>query len=594
MDIQPRVTCLSRSIDFLKNQDPFEQGKKAFQNNDFKTAEAFFTKATKENPSFTLYEFRCSTYEKLNKPDLAYQDAMKMLALNEKCAKGYIRAGRALKKLNQHQKAQKIYNTGKEKVYKDDPLYQILENSCEVKKVAVENMRVVKSEIFASRNRDFLNLLPTEIVHEIVGRLPLKSLCMTASVSKAWRKFINSSPILWRNLDFNSNQRAHKITDQTIRVYAKRGGRHVRSFICMDATSITDTGLKYLAEVRCNRIQQLEITLNNKISGSRFTIFIKTVGSRLTTINLLGTLADSQTIRAILETCINLKSLNLSYCKKIGEKAFNPELVRSKACNLNELCLRDCPAASKEALSYFAIQFPKLVKFDLRNDTDLTITAFESLGNFPDLECIRMNSPKSESNMGRSFEEICVSVASGCTQVREFDMRFGSLLTDNCILALVSQWGDLQVLDLQGNTQLSDVAMQHIGNNCTKLRVLRIGVCPQVTDRGVMLVASPNGCNLLEGIEISQNGNITNASLEAIAEYLPGIIEINIRCCSKINGRAIVNLVLKRGTNLKYLAVEGCVDIAKDAILYARKIIESRGGRVSHIMREGSGRRLFA
>ncbi|CAG8550353.1 14444_t:CDS:2 [Ambispora leptoticha] len=557
-----------------KKDNFYEKGVSAFKEGDFENAEIYFTKAIAEDPDvFLIYEFRCSVREKLKKSELAYQDALKMIELEGTSAKGYIRANRALRQLNQHAKAQEILHNGKQKVTRNGPLYQ---------------------RTFVGRSYDFIQLLPNEIVHEILQKLPLKSLCKATLVSKNWRNFINSSSLLWSHLDFTSNQICNRITDQILLNFAKRANRHLRSLICCESINLSDASLKILANYRCTHIENFEITVNKKITSSRFTMFFKSMGLHLTNINLLGTMASTQTVKIILETCSDLKALNISYCPKISEDPFNPQIVNSKVSNLQEIYLQECPAVSNSTLDYLLLLFPKLVKLDLRDNPKLTTEIFDGLGNFSELESAQLKLLKNEYNIMRPFDESFPYFVNSCSRIRYFQFSFFTSMTDSSIQSLTQAWYDLETLDLQGNIQLSDQTLRHISENCEKLRVLIIGQCPRLTDEGVNFIGnSPSGLRgSLEIFDISHNPNITNTSLTSIADNLTNLRELYISNCPMITGSGVAYLVRARVDKLRYLAVEGSPNIASDAISYARRILETRGGKLSHVRNE-KGKKLF-
>ncbi|CAG8591102.1 12042_t:CDS:2 [Ambispora gerdemannii] len=579
----------------------YEKGINAFKEGNFENAEIYFTKAIAKDPDiFLIYEFRCSVREKLKNPDLAYQDALKMIELEETSAKGYIRAIRALKQLNQHTKAQEILHNGKQKVIQNGPLYQVLQKLCLESTKNNSNRNPTKNiakqrRNFVGRSYDFIQLIPNEIVHDILRKLPLKSLCKATLVSKHWRNFINSSPLLWCRLDFTSNQICNRITDQVFRNYAKRANRHLRSLICYESINLSDSSLKILAEHRCTRIEDFEITVNKKITSTRFTMFFKSMGLHLININLLGTMASTQTVKVILETCSALETLNISNCSKISEDPFNPQKVNSKVSNLRELYLQGCPAVSNNTLDYLFLLFPKLVKLDLRDNPELTPRIFDGLSNFSELESTRLRLLKNEYNVMRPFDESFPSFVNSCLRIRDFQFSFFTSLTDSSIQSLTQAWHELEILDLQGNIQLSDQTLRHISENCENLRVLLVGQCPRLTDEGVNFIGNTTLgglCGSLEIFDISQNPNITNISLMSIADNLINLRELYISNCPMITGSGVAYLARARCDKLRFLAVEGSPNIASDAISYARRVLETRGGKLSHVLNE-RGKKLF-
>ncbi|KIL61298.1 hypothetical protein M378DRAFT_13603 [Amanita muscaria Koide BX008] len=61
-------------------------------------------------------------------------------------------------------------------------------------------LRTLHSVLTPTLARDFITLLPPEIVSQILTYLPVSSLARSARVSKAWRYIIDSDVVLWRDL----------------------------------------------------------------------------------------------------------------------------------------------------------------------------------------------------------------------------------------------------------------------------------------------------------------------------------------------------------------------------------------------------------
>ncbi|KAI6005750.1 WD40 repeat-like protein [Pisolithus albus] len=65
-------------------------------------------------------------------------------------------------------------------------------------------LRVLHSVLTPTLARDFLTLLPPELVSHILSYLPYSTLTRASRVSKAWRAIIDSDPVLWRDLMKNT------------------------------------------------------------------------------------------------------------------------------------------------------------------------------------------------------------------------------------------------------------------------------------------------------------------------------------------------------------------------------------------------------
>lgn len=61
-------------------------------------------------------------------------------------------------------------------------------------------LRTLHSVLTPTLARDFLTLLPPELVSHILSFLPFSTLTRASRVSKSWRAIIDSDPVLWRDL----------------------------------------------------------------------------------------------------------------------------------------------------------------------------------------------------------------------------------------------------------------------------------------------------------------------------------------------------------------------------------------------------------
>lgn len=65
-------------------------------------------------------------------------------------------------------------------------------------------LRTLHSVLTPTLARDFLTLLPAELVSHILSYLPYSTLARASRVSRAWRTIIDSDPVLWRDLMQNT------------------------------------------------------------------------------------------------------------------------------------------------------------------------------------------------------------------------------------------------------------------------------------------------------------------------------------------------------------------------------------------------------
>ncbi|CAG8472760.1 9923_t:CDS:2 [Diversispora eburnea] len=514
-------------------QQNYRAGITAFKENNFERALEFFTKAIKSNSkSIILYDCRAVTCEKLGLINEALHDAEFMMKLDKSSPKGYLRAGKLYRMLNNEDKAQEVYSLGITNVLKDDLLYKKLHELKDKKPQA-------KGSITNKKTYDLIAFFPPEIVHEIFNLLPFASICKTSGVSKTWRIYIVSSPFFYRELNFTIGQRSY-ITDQTIRTYLSRGKSCIKHLICRGAPKLTDTTMRSLRSIFGIRLQGIEITANSSITNNSIITFIRTIGGHLKYINFSKTLIADTGVKAILITCNKLETLDLSLCEYITSAAFDLKQGLSQ-CKATELCninLNLSTGVSERTISHLMELFPKLSSLHLQGQgAIMTTRSIANLIKFPNLKSLQLKNII--NNRDLSIENIFSKLTDSCPSLCEFTLQDSSCLTDNCIQHLVMSC-NLEVLDLNGSISLTDVTMNNIGIYCKKLKILRIGKSPGITDEGVK--------------------------------------EINFSWCRNITGSGIAYLIQKCKNSLRKLFLNECSSISPDAVYYARAVLGTYEG----------------
>ncbi|CAG8653032.1 13729_t:CDS:2, partial [Acaulospora morrowiae] len=548
----------------------YRDGLTAFKENDFKKALTLFNKAITLNPgNIQLHDCRAATCEKLGQLNEARQDAETMLRLDKSSAKGYLRAGKLYRLLNLHDKAREIYKLGITNVPENDPLYEAL---CRLK--GEGHKKPQKSN--PTKIYDPLMFFPNELIHEIFMSLPFATVCKATLVSKRWRKYIISSGLLHRSLDFTVKQSV-KITDKIIRTYIDRGKSKIKQVICPCSQKLTDATLKYLRTVFGIRLQKIVLTYNSSITNDAIVPLIRTIGSHLKHINLSGTNIMNKGVEVILSICSRLEILDLEHCSRITAQAFNPEKIQCRASGIREINLNYSPM-TEIAISFMVTLFPKLTCLGIRQIIGLSTETLKEFPNFPDLNSLSLEGCIFSGEL-QSMDRAFVSLASSCLPLREFSFEQCPSLTDNCVRCLVTSF-NLEVLELNGNNLLTDETMYNIGVYCSRLKVLRIGKSPGITDHGVLsLFNNSSGEHPLEIIDLRQNSNISNVSLEKIADHCCNLREINVQWCSEITGSGVAYLVKKCKRTLKNLYMEECSKVSLDAANFAQEMIGLHGGR---------------
>lgn len=97
-------------IDPVKAEEEKEKGNHFFKTGEFQTAVKHYTEAIKRNPDDPkLYSNRAACYTKLAAFDLGLKDCDKCIELDKSFLKAYLRKGKILQGMQQHSKAQGVY-----------------------------------------------------------------------------------------------------------------------------------------------------------------------------------------------------------------------------------------------------------------------------------------------------------------------------------------------------------------------------------------------------------------------------------------------------------------------------------------------------
>merc|ERR1719331_2347962 len=94
----------------------------------------------------------------------------------------------------------------------------------------------------------------------------------------------------------------------------------------------------------------------------------------------------------------------------------------------------------------------------------------------------------------------------------------------------------LEILDLNGVTQIKDESIKIIAHYCKKLKIIRLKQCFQLSDVSILAISS-NNTNLQElDVSRTQLGyKITDVSLLSLAERCPGLHKLDLSGCDAIS-----------------------------------------------------------
>lgn len=230
----------------------------------------------------------------------------------------------------------------------------------------------------------------------------------------------------------------------------------------------------------------------------------------------------------------------------------------SQALHLQDLIISDCIRVTDEGLASAASASRGLRRLDCCNCMQVSDGGVMALGDAcPQLEslsirgCLRVSDvailsvlvgcPHLSHLNVAGLKSVCLSLANNGHP------KLQSLNVSNCggfddvALEQIARFGKLQSLTAYANTKITDVGLQAVAS-CTNLTALSLARCPQVSDSGVIKIAT--ACRRLRHINVDFCPRVSDTSLTFIADYNGELQHLSLRGCAKISALG-VKCVLK-------------------------------------------------
>ncbi|KAL1387234.1 hypothetical protein HDK64DRAFT_300488 [Phyllosticta capitalensis] len=162
-----------------------------------KTAYLAAFESSHDSNDVTPLDKAASCYLRLKDYNSALALAKKMSKLNAGDVRVYLRMGQTLQLLQKSALATKIYAKGLQR--------------CRVTAEGYDTLRkqynMLESQERATKSEDPVNVIPYEMLDQIMGYLDFKCRVNLLRVSKKWRSYLISNSCLWRDLDLSLTRR---------------------------------------------------------------------------------------------------------------------------------------------------------------------------------------------------------------------------------------------------------------------------------------------------------------------------------------------------------------------------------------------------
>ncbi|KAL0334240.1 UNVERIFIED_CONTAM: F-box protein [Sesamum angustifolium] len=156
--------------------------------------------------------------------------------------------------------------------------------------------------------------------------------------------------------------------------------------------------------------------------------------------------------------------------------------------------------------------------------------------------------------------------------VKHINLEFARDIEDKHLEIVKSKCGqsvkNLEVLNLNGCQKISDLGIEFITYNCSKLKVFSIYWNVRVSDLSIRKLVK--NCKLVVDLNLSGCKNITDESLKLIAESYQGLQLLNLTRCIKLTDGGLQMILLKCSSlqSLNLYALSSFTDVAYKKISF--------------------------
>eukprot|EP00288_Rhodomonas_lens_P002549 CAMPEP_0177716790 /NCGR_PEP_ID=MMETSP0484_2-20121128/14690_1 /TAXON_ID=354590 /ORGANISM="Rhodomonas lens, Strain RHODO" /LENGTH=520 /DNA_ID=CAMNT_0019228829 /DNA_START=102 /DNA_END=1665 /DNA_ORIENTATION=- len=257
-------------------------------------------------------------------------------------------------------------------------------------------------------------------------------------------------------------------------------------------------------------------------------------------------------IREILGRCSELEVLDISRCVKVTDEAFSTPLASS---SLKVLHLVGC-RVSDTSMRYLGASGNRVALEELHAlGTFISGAAISAL---PGLDKLRWLDVGELEVHDRDLDLISGTARALTT----LDLSWCDLVTDSGIHTLSSSCNGLTSLNLR-KCQVSDAALEAVGQYCSSLQRLGIALCEQISDRGVQAVCE--GCRELQVLDVSWCSQLSGEGLLTVVSTLSKLASLSLQGCKPVENRHL-QVAQEVLTDLRQLSIAWCNLPSSEAI----------------------------
>ncbi|KAK8596569.1 hypothetical protein V6N12_065054 [Hibiscus sabdariffa] len=378
------------------------------------------------------------------------------------------------------------------------------------------------SAIAEAKNLERLSLARCKLITDMgigciaVGCRKLKSLCLKwcLRVGDLGVELIALKCKQIRSLDLSYLPITEKCLDSVLQL------QHLEDLVLEGCHGIDDDGLSTL-EQSCKSLKMINLSNCQNVTHTGLSSLINGTEQLQQIILAYGSSVTSDLAKC-LHTYSKLQSIKLDGC------IITWSGIKAMAClraPIKELSFSKCLGLTDDGLSFLVQSHKDLRKLDITCCRKITYTSIDS-------------------------------ITSSCTSLISLRMESCSLVSKEAFVLIGERCSFLEELDATDN-EIDDEGLKSV-SRCSKLSILKLGICPNISDVGLAKVGSC--CSQLKELDLYRATAVSDSGIAAIANGCPALEMINIAYNDKITDKSLMSL--SKCWMLKALEIRGCLGVS--------------------------------
>ena len=274
---------------------------------------------------------------------------------------------------------------------------------------------------------------------------------------------------------------------------------------------------------RCCQLRVIHLSrCSNEIDDVVMDIIAK-ASIKLTEFNLSGCYKITESgLLKLLFSQTHIHSLDLTWCSILTDAHL--KVLAENLVNLIDLTLSGCKNITDQGMKHLSLNCKKLQQLDISVCGLITTTSIESvLKNCVELQALNLSWCK-------ITDSLLAQISIYATRLHTIKLNNCTDISDQGIENMMQNGGLLEDIDLSFCFKLTDNSIKSIATtNKTRLKVLNISWCQNITDKGVAYLGQ--SCTHLVRLDVSWCNKLTHLGIQALVSNCQRLKIIDIRYC---------------------------------------------------------------